>query len=357
MPFCTFRLKLMLASVAAGVACCASWAAAGTIRDDVNPQQYVALGASPAYSAVGELDVDVFLDGQPAVGSATLIAPNWVLTAAHVVEAGHGVRFLIGGQTYTASRWVANQKYDGNLIRGYDIALVQLSQPVTNIAAAQIYRGHREFGLTGTFVGVGRTGTGLTGDTTDDRIKRAGTNVIDGTLRRDSKDRLQLLQKVKRSSRTFAVDFDQPGNPATNHFGSATPTALEYLISRGDSGGPVFIDDPTDSIGEVVAGIHSFGEILDERDDSSYGDMTGHTRVSAFAKWIDKVTTSERYQRKLHFITPTEPNLTTGEFFPTSARAIGPVMAVATVPEPGTRSAAAIMLLGMCLLRRRRKFV
>ncbi|MDB5296739.1 MAG: hypothetical protein JWO31_2722, partial [Phycisphaerales bacterium] len=71
----------------------------GTIRDDRDPALYTALGADPAYQAVGLVSVDVFEEGQPAIGSGTLISPDWVMTAAHVVEGGKAVRFDVGGQT------------------------------------------------------------------------------------------------------------------------------------------------------------------------------------------------------------------------------------------------------------------
>jgi hypothetical protein len=320
----------------------------GTIRHDRDPALYTDLGAQPQFDAVGELNVDVFEAGEPAVGTGTLIARDWILTAAHVVESGRAINFTVGGQTYSAARWVVNQKYDGDLLRGYDIALVQLGTPVTNVTPASMYRAHREYGQTGTFVGVGRTGTGITGDTMDDRIKRAGTNVLDGYLKRDKHGALQLVQKIKRPYRTFAVDFDQPGNPAVNHFGAPDPTDLEFLISLGDSGGPTFIDDPKDNQGLVVAGIHSYGEIFDALDDSSYGDVTGETRVSTFAKWVDKVITNEKYRSKLNFGVPTLGNAAL-DFEP-----LGRSMpAVQAVPEP-----SAGMILVACaafgLLRRRR---
>jgi len=229
------------------------------------------------------------------------------------------------------------------LIRGYDVALVQLSSAVTNVTPAQVYRGHSEFNQLGTFVGVGRTGTGLTGDTIDDGIKRAGTNVIDGTMRRSNHGLLEAISKIKRTTRTFAADFDEPGNPLNSHIGSPDPTDLEYLISRGDSGGPVFIDDGT---GPKIAGIHSYGEIFDERDDSDYGDLTGHTRVSIFAKWIDKVTGSAKYQRKLHFVTPTADEQAAFTDFDPSSRDIP----ATPFPEP---SFGIIPLAAVAMLMRR----
>lgn len=342
--------------VAAGLAalCSAvSPAPAGTIRDDRDPAAYTALAASPQFDSVGLLEVDVFEGGQPAVGTATLIRPDWVMTAAHVVESGRAIRFTVGGQTYPAVRWVANQKYNGDLLRGYDIALVQLATPVAGVTPATLYRGKREFDQTGTFVGFGRTGTGLTGDVADDRVKRAGTNTIDGYLRRDKHDLLQVVQKLKSNYRTFAVDFDQPGNPAVNRIGDPTPTDLEFLISRGDSGGPTFVDDPTDGLGPLVAGIHSFGEIFDAEDDSSYGDVTGETRVRAYAKWVDKVTGSERYQGRLNFGVPTLPAAVTeaAPFLDPAARSLPPV---AGVPEPGVALALGPVAL-FTLFRRQRR--
>ena len=74
----------------------------------------------------------------------------------------------------------------------------------------------------------------------------------------------------------------------------AEPTDLEYLISVGDSGGGAFADLGE---GQVLIGVHSFAEIPDGKDDSDYGDVTGHVRVSSFAKWVNKMIRRDARRR------------------------------------------------------------
>ena len=212
---------------------------------------------------------------------------------------------------------------------------------------AQIYRKKKERNSLATFVGFGRTGDGLIGDTSDDRLKRAGTNLIDGQLKRDNKGFLKVLEKLSSTARTFAVDFDSPINPFESRMGSDVPSDLEYLIARGDSGGGVFVDDPNDLSGPLLAGIHSFGEIFDERDDSDYGDLTGHTRVSTYKGFIDKTITKPGFQSKLNFITPTV-SIPIAMSNP-SARSIP----ATPIPEPGVVALAT--LAGLFSLGRRRR--
>ena len=58
-------------------------------------------------------------------------------------------------------------------------------------------------------------------------------------------------------------------------------TELEFLISPGDSGGGLFID-------QKLAGIHSYVYATDGKSDSDYGDVGCSTRVSDYIEWIDK---------------------------------------------------------------------
>ena len=241
---------------------------AGTIRDDRSDSQYLALGAANDYLSVGRFQGSTGSSGFSASG--TLIASDWVLTAGHVVDSAKSLTFTIGGKPYTASNWIANPQWNGNLMAGYDIALVHLSTPVSGVTPAVRYTGTSEVGRVGTAVGYGMTGTGKTGSTVFDGQKRAEQNMV---------DKLQ-------NSRLFLSDFDSPTNPKESRLGANKALDLEGMIAPGDSGGGVFISVNGSS---YLAGVNSFAGAYDGKVDSDYGDLSGHTRVSAFNSWIDSV--------------------------------------------------------------------
>jgi secreted trypsin-like serine protease len=248
----------------------ASAASAITIRDDRTQSQYLNLASQAIYGSVGRIDETT--SSSAYIGSGTLIAPNWVLTAGHMVSGATGLKFTVGGSTYSASSWVYHPLWNGNLSLGYDIGLAQLSTSVTNINPATRYTGSSELGKTGTMVGYGMTGTGKTGATTFDGKKRAAQNVIDGTY--------------NSTGRILAVDFDNPKNKRDNVYGSSTPLNLEGLIAPGDSGGGLFINSAS---GPLLAGVTSFGAAWDGKVDSDYGDIGGFMRVSKLNSWIDSI--------------------------------------------------------------------
>jgi hypothetical protein len=96
------------AVVAVGWAWASASAVGGTIRHDVSDSLYLARAAQSQYAPVGKVTSSGLL------ASGTLIADDWVLTAAHVVDAASStLSFTLGSQSYTSTEWVTYSGWDG----------------------------------------------------------------------------------------------------------------------------------------------------------------------------------------------------------------------------------------------------
>ena len=221
--------------------------AAIIIRHDRPDERYRALGARfPAVASFGR------------AGAGTLIAPQWVLTAAHVAA---GMRkdatITFAGVEHAIERTVVHPRW--REMGPADIALVKLARPVKGVRPIAIYQGRDEAGKTIVFVGNGGTGTGLTGpQRPEDGLWRGATNVVDAA----DDDWLHFT-------------FDEP----------PSGTDLEGISGPGDSGGPAILEAAD---GPTVVGVSVFGR-PGTRGRGTYGAQEGYTRVSSHAEWINGV--------------------------------------------------------------------
>ena len=278
---------------------------AGVIRNDVNESVYTSLAAQSVYDSVGFLTWSEGTSGY--IASGTLISPEWVLTAGHVVggtnNSGAGISEMIfglsssyDGMGVSALEWIPYTGWSssgGNLWNGVDLGLVRLSQPITSVTPAQIDFSTSPVGLLGTNVGYGRSGLGTGGMTTAAGTKRAGQNMIDargGMVTTMGSGTLLNLNGI--SPTVLFQDFDHPTNLVASSMGSAIPVAQEYLIGSGDSGGGLFIE-----VGGVtkLVGVHSFLASLPYPLDTTganadYGDLAGSVSVQSFENWIFTTT-------------------------------------------------------------------
>ncbi len=252
-----------------------------TIRHDRADALYTA-GAA-LFPATGRLTWPGFLCSGNFIGNFG--GSGWVLTAGHCVDDGTAASqfdFLLGGTNDDGAAIFpapTSTNFIDSLAKGDDIALVRLVGEVVGVAAAVLNTGTNEVGMVGTHVGFGRTGTGLTGDTSGAGTKRAAENVIDA-----------LGNSVDVGLADQLIDdFDNPLDAGDSLFGSSAPLNLEGLIAPGDSGGGYYVDF---GFGFELVGIHSFNGAIDGDLDSDYGDLSGSTRVSSFVPWINATTSA-----------------------------------------------------------------
>jgi hypothetical protein len=274
--------------------------------------------------------------------TAAAIGPNHILTAAHCVretdDTVSRIRFILSAGLpdaliIEASSFTVHPLYDflspflGAFAHG-DIAVIELAESLPEgIETYELYRNSDEFGKEARHYGHGRSGKGNKGATggADFFYARTGLNAYEQTLEPllgtgiedqlvhdfDSGGRKHNAMEWWFTSK-FACHPDND-NPAWAQDGQCTTFKdgsypdfkgfgkAEVGIAPGDSGGPSFIDGK-------IAGVHSFGfthfcsGVTNGTDfscglNSSYGEMSGDTRVSYHADFVDAAV--------LGFVAPT----------------------------------------------------
>jgi hypothetical protein len=188
-------------------------------------------------------------------GSAVVISPNWIITAAHVVENCQTWSVTIKDKEYKLSKIIIHPNYNTNVFGESDIALGYSQEIIEIDYYPPLYEKQNEVGRICCMAGWGLTGDFNTGTKTSDGKIRAGSNFIDRT------EKKVLVCSASRRNEKF--------------------TELEYLICSGDSGGGLFIDGK-------LAGINSSVLGYDGKPNSTYGDESCHTRISLYIDWLNQ---------------------------------------------------------------------
>jgi hypothetical protein len=189
-------------------------------------------------------------------GEGVLIAPRWVLTAAHrahPVKTPRKVhKVVIGGKDYEVEKVFAHPDATGG--GASDIALVLLKDAVKDVEPNRLYRRDDELGKAVAIVGYGNHGK------------------IGDKPRTLEKDR-RLRAAINTVDRVWPASFGLK----LKHLDEASD--LQGAIVAAESGGPAFIEGPE---GIQVAGIAQFID-----DVNNQGDWQLYLRVSAFVPWIE----------------------------------------------------------------------
>ncbi len=248
-------------------------ASAIVIRDDVDDAKYrVPASEFPALAD---------LHGE---GHGVLIAPRWVVTAAHAAQIRQitingiprDVKRLVlhPGHKMPSQRLLdqALATWDWTLFRvllasSDDIALIELTEPVTDVAPAAINKSGDEFDQVVKIMGKGATGNGVTGyefsDSHRTELRRAYNKI------------------TSADGRWLCYIFDKPSD--------ALP--LEGGSGSGDSGGPILIQTEKDW---KLAGLTSWSDPQSAiRTPGRYGQISCNVRLSHYSDWIESIISGQ----------------------------------------------------------------
>ncbi len=205
--------------------------------------------------------------------SATLIRSNWLLTAAHCLahlpdpqefvfltgeiaiegepDAQSTYSVPDGSSTHTVKRYINHPAYRRSLVGVPDIALVELDEPISDIAPIPIFTGDLQdyIGTTTKSVGYGVT----------------------------------YASSVEYESRKRSADLRLEGVFDSTYYTTGVNTGVCY----GDSGGPNLVSVEGEwQVAGIHASMYSWGDYENIDGSDTCLAPTGHTHVESLRSWI-----------------------------------------------------------------------
>ena len=225
----------------------------GTIDPRVPDSKYIEYGNK--HECVVRL-YGIQNDDKKFCGSAVLISPKIIITAAHVAKPSKYAYIKYDDKENDVIFFLTPKEYDENKIggNGFDISIGYLKNEIILDFYPQLYNEKNEIDKVCSLSGFGITGTFDTGAIQSDGKKRGGSNIIEAV-----EDELLVCSLQNTPN-----------------------TELEFLISNGDSGGGLFIN-------KKLAGIHSSIYTKNGKLNSGRNNFSLHTRISKHYDWIKQI--------------------------------------------------------------------